>query len=178
MCIRDRSGFIKAGFPTMIEEEINDLVSFDEYLISRPEATFVPVSYTHLDVYKRQVNNTVVFTLKQRKKDKEELIKLEEEVIVSNADTMKSIIELLDYAPVVQVNKERISCHHKSFEINIDSVENLGIFVEVESISDGNPDEILKEMLDLLISFGISEKDIERKGYDTLMYQAMNQSSA
>ena len=57
-------------------------------------------------------------------------------------------------------------------------MENLGIFVEVESISDGNPDEILKEMLDLLISFGISEKDIERKGYDTLMYQAMNQSSA
>lgn len=36
-----QSGFIKAGFPTVIEEEINDLVSFDEYLIRRPEATFV-----------------------------------------------------------------------------------------------------------------------------------------
>lgn len=35
------SGIIKAGFPTVADEEINDLVSFDEYLIQRPEATFV-----------------------------------------------------------------------------------------------------------------------------------------
>lgn len=36
-----QSGLIKAGFPTVADEEINDLVSFDEYLITRPEATFV-----------------------------------------------------------------------------------------------------------------------------------------
>jgi repressor LexA len=36
-----QSGIIKAGFPTVADEDISDLVSFDEYLISRPEATFV-----------------------------------------------------------------------------------------------------------------------------------------
>lgn len=36
-----QSGIIKAGFPTVADEDINDLVSFDEYLITRPEATFV-----------------------------------------------------------------------------------------------------------------------------------------
>ena len=154
-----------------IKAKVDDISTFKKTLedvgctFSKPliqkDTIFIPKGITFENLIPgtsvlrlREVNNTVVFTLKQRKKDKEELIKLEEEVIVSNADTMKSIIELLDYAPVVQVNKERISCHHKSFEINIDSVENLGIFVEVESISDGNPDEILKEMLDLLISFG------------------------
>lgn len=36
-----QTGIIQAGFPTVAEEELNDLVSFDEYLINRPEATFV-----------------------------------------------------------------------------------------------------------------------------------------
>ena len=35
------SGIVQAGFPTVADEDINDLVSFDEYLIQRPEATFV-----------------------------------------------------------------------------------------------------------------------------------------
>ncbi len=35
------SGIVKAGFPTVADEDINDLVSFDEYLVHRPESTFV-----------------------------------------------------------------------------------------------------------------------------------------
>lgn len=35
------SGIVQAGFPTVTDEEINDLVSFDEYLVHRPEATFI-----------------------------------------------------------------------------------------------------------------------------------------
>lgn len=34
-------GFIKAGFPSPAEEEITDLMSLDEYLISNPQATFL-----------------------------------------------------------------------------------------------------------------------------------------
>ena len=36
-----QSGIVQAGFPTVADEDINDLVSFDEYLVNRPEATFV-----------------------------------------------------------------------------------------------------------------------------------------
>lgn len=36
-----QSGIIKAGFPTVADEDITDLVSFDEYLVQRPESTFV-----------------------------------------------------------------------------------------------------------------------------------------
>lgn len=35
------TGIVKAGFPTVADEDMHDLVSFDEYLINRPEATFV-----------------------------------------------------------------------------------------------------------------------------------------
>lgn len=34
-------GFIQAGFPNPAEEEMTDLISLDEYLISNPQATFL-----------------------------------------------------------------------------------------------------------------------------------------
>jgi len=34
-------GIIKAGFPSPAEEEVTDLMSLDEYLISNPQATFL-----------------------------------------------------------------------------------------------------------------------------------------
>ena len=34
-------GFIQAGFPSPAEEELQDVMSLDEYLISNPEATFL-----------------------------------------------------------------------------------------------------------------------------------------
>ncbi len=35
------SGIVRAGFPTVAEEDMADVISFDEYLIENPEATFV-----------------------------------------------------------------------------------------------------------------------------------------
>lgn len=35
------SGIVKAGFPSPAEEELIDTISFDEYLIEKPEATFI-----------------------------------------------------------------------------------------------------------------------------------------
>ncbi len=35
------TGIVQAGFPSAATEELNDLVSIDEYLIARPESTFM-----------------------------------------------------------------------------------------------------------------------------------------
>ncbi|OGK57161.1 repressor LexA [Candidatus Roizmanbacteria bacterium RIFCSPLOWO2_02_FULL_38_10] len=35
------SGFVQAGFPSPAEEELIDTISFDEYLIEKPESTFI-----------------------------------------------------------------------------------------------------------------------------------------
>ncbi len=35
------TGIVKAGFPTVAEEDMQDIISFDQYLINRPEATFI-----------------------------------------------------------------------------------------------------------------------------------------
>ena len=34
-------GYVIAGFPTPAEEELRDLLSFDEYLITRPNSSFI-----------------------------------------------------------------------------------------------------------------------------------------
>ena len=34
-------GHVVAGFPTPAEEELRDLLSFDEYLITRPDSSFI-----------------------------------------------------------------------------------------------------------------------------------------
>lgn len=35
------SGIVRAGFPTVAEEDRADFISFDEYLVERPESTFI-----------------------------------------------------------------------------------------------------------------------------------------
>lgn len=35
------TGIVKAGFPTVAEEDMQDIISFDQYLVNRPEATFI-----------------------------------------------------------------------------------------------------------------------------------------
>lgn len=35
------TGIVKAGFPTVADEDMSDIVSFDEYLVNNPEATFI-----------------------------------------------------------------------------------------------------------------------------------------
>ena len=119
----------------------------------------------------RELNDKVFFTLKQRKPQAEELIKIEKEIVVSDAKTMASIIELLGYSPAVQVNKKRRTCTYQSYEICLDKIDQLGSFIEIECISHEDPEKIQKDMLDFLLSLGISESAIERKGYDTLMYE-------
>lgn len=42
------------------------------------------------------------------------------------------------------------------------------------SADDTNPEEIKKEFLEILKPFGLSEKDEEKSGYDTLMWQVNN----
>jgi len=34
-------GYVIAGFPTPAEEELRDLLSFDDYLITRPDSSFI-----------------------------------------------------------------------------------------------------------------------------------------
>jgi adenylate cyclase, class 2 len=99
-----------------------------------------------------------------------ELVCEEHEVIVSNAENTKQLLEALGYHTVVKVNKTRRKCKYNDYEICLDEVEELGSFVEVEKFSEDDPSKIQEELFQFLESLGVKKEDQVFQGYDTLMF--------
>jgi len=75
------------------------------------------------------------------------------ETKVESIESIKNIISALDFKSVAVVDKMREVWNYMDFEISIDSVKNLGDFVEIEYIGkdkDVDPEEVNKEMIDFL----------------------------
>lgn len=76
----------------------------------------------------------------------------EYETVVENASQIKNIFKALDLRPIVVVNKTRKSWKYKHYEVSLDTVKNLGKFVEVEYVgrSSEDPEKITKQMLEFI----------------------------
>ncbi len=108
------------------------------------------------------------FTLKMNGDNS--LSKTEHEVEVSSKEEIENILKLLKFVSVVTVNKTRVVTHYGDFEVCVDSVEDLGDFIEVEKITnDGNADSIQEEMFVFLEPLGVKREDRVFDGYDILM---------
>lgn len=87
-------------------------------------------------------------------------------------DKLEKILTANKYIEVVKIEKNRRSYKLDSFEINLDSVKELGFFIEIERIgAEGERDSIEKEIIDLLMKLGIGENDVISKGYVPLMLE-------
>jgi adenylate cyclase class 2 len=120
-----------------------------------------------------QDDGTVILTAKKQiRKSEGGLVKIEHETIVQSADASRSILELMGYQEAVRVKKSRQTAHLKEYEICLDDIEGLGLFIELEQMgeSDDAP-AIQKDMLDFLLSLGISADTQVKKGYDILMIE-------
>lgn len=120
----------------------------------------------------RKQNNKILFTLKKNRSN--ELDCIEKEIEVNNDIILSEIIELLDYIKTVEVHKKRIKTNHEDYEICLDSVNNLGYFIEVEKMSDEDGQKIQNELFDFLETIGIKKEDRVLKGYDTLLLEKNN----
>ncbi len=127
------------------------------------------------DVFLRiriQDGDKVILTIKSPKAKTGDvsLIKQEHEVVVSSAEEARSILLLLGLKEAVRIIKRRQVSHYKDYEICIDDIEDLGVFIEVEKIAEEkNAVEIQKDMFDFLVTLGVSPDDQVKKGYDILM---------
>lgn len=139
------------------------------------DAIFLPVGIEFSDIIKgtpvvriRLSNNNVILTLKQGVG----LIKLEKEVVVSDKNTTREIVEQMGFHEVVMVSKERIECKYRDMTVCLDKVVELGSFIEVEKMSaDDDGEKIQKDLFDFLQTLGIGESEKVTKGYDTLLYE-------
>lgn len=86
----------------------------------------------------------------------------EEEVSVSDSDSMMNILTRLGFGRVDEISKERIIFRLQGIEICIDKVEGVGNFVELEK-RDMDREKVEKELFSLAEKLGLSR--FETKSY-------------
>ncbi len=106
--------------------------------------------------------------------ESDRLTKIERETTISDPNQMRDALLFMGYKEAVRVKKVRIKTNFKGYEICFDSVEELGSFIEIEKITDEDPETVRKSMLDFLEGFGIDVAERVYDGYDTLMYLKLN----
>ncbi len=92
----------------------------------------------------------------------------EYETQVADLDQFKKIFSAIDIKPLVVVDKIRKSYKYKNYEISLDSVKNLGEFIEVEfkgKINNRKPEDICDEMVGFLKSHGCGKITRNFVGY-------------
>ncbi len=97
---------------------------------------------------------------------------IEEELEVSDKDTMIRIIEKLGFVEVSRVRKKRVTTKYKDYEICLDDVDGLGVFVEVEKIvpyEEGGG--VQDELYAFLFELGFEKSDIVTDGYDVMIHK-------
>jgi len=115
-----------------------------------------------------------IFTVKVPKAVRENLAKIEHETEVKDAKELEQCLFLMGYKLSNKVIKIRRTTKVKDYEINIDNVDELGSFIEIEKMIENErvtDEEILGELKKFLFSLGVPPASEVRKGYDILMLE-------
>ncbi len=118
----------------------------------------------------REQDGSCKITLKQPRAN--ELDCLELEFRVEQPDQVLEMFKLLGFREFSVSQKTRVKGSWKGLEVCLDTVENLGEFIELEKLAEkGEPVQIQKELFALLAQFGITDADQVHHGYDILLLQ-------
>ena len=125
----------------------------------------------------RYQDNKATLTLKKQLSN--EMDNLEYESIVENPKDVHEMLLILGWKPEVEVKKARKKAKMGEYEICLDRVENLGDYLEIEKLTEDNADpvKVVAGLYGILEPFGLSKKDEESMGYDTLIWRFKNKQS-
>ncbi len=112
----------------------------------------------------------VILTYKGAKLDNVSKTRKEIEVDVSDAEKTSLILENLNFRKAASVKKNRDIYHIKEFIITLDTVKDVGTYVEIETEASEDEDtsESIKKIFDIYKQLGI-EEGFERRSYLELM---------
>lgn len=93
------------------------------------------------------------------------------ETIVENGHNLEKMLTALNFKSLVIVEKEReIYTHNDEFEIALDTVKDLGHFIEVEAMkSFGSEEETRKKLFGFAENLGVDITKADNRGYPFLM---------
>lgn len=162
--IRDELEKLGCVFSDPIIQEDTIFVNFDgDFTKFMPDTNFLRI---------RKMKDKILFTLKQSENN--ELDCIEKEVEISDAEQFREALELMGYHEAVQVHKTRTKTKYQDMEICLDEVKDLGSFIEVEKITEGDGEAVQNELFSFLETLGISKESRVVNGYDTLIYLKNN----
>lgn len=88
------------------------------------------------------------------------------DTVLDDPETLTSILLSCGFEQLVVIEKHRASFSFENFEVNIDSIKDLGWFIEVEGRGDDDArEQVETDIKAFLNSIGITESDIVTKGY-------------
>jgi len=169
--LKNRQEVIKKleAFGCKFGEELHqiDHVYFPEGLTFPP-----PIGTSILRV--RNQGDKYFFTLKISQSGRQDSI--ERELEISDGEMMMEIMKLLKYQEAPTNDKKRIKTEYKDMVIDLDTVKDLGEFIEVEKIvTNENPEErknIQKELCDFLETLGVPKEDLlVNAKYDIMLWE-------
>lgn len=117
----------------------------------------------------RTENDTTTLTYKRRINNAGDSV--EHELMVDNADTMQAILTEMDYRLVTKVEKDRLEIKKDHVAFALDTVDDLGSFLEIEILAEDteNLAELEQQIMATAKEFGLTEADIEPKKYDQMI---------
>ena len=128
----------------------------------------------------REENNNITFNYKHWLPEGE-IIRTyceENELEISSAEEMKKILCSLGFEVLIVVDKLRDSWRYEDYEISIDTVKELGDYIEIEykGKENTNIDEITKKLYSVLEVIGASVGEEDHGGYGfKLIQKKLNQ---
>jgi adenylate cyclase class 2 len=119
---------------------------------------------------KQELNMTFAaneFTYKGPKLDEKTKTRVEYSVGIDDTDQLTLILESLSFKPIAKVTKKRTFFNLRDITISIDDVENVGIFLELESIAHHKDEmESAKSVIfEILEGLGIDANQTIRDSY-------------
>lgn len=127
----------------------------------------------------RQRNDSYFLTFKSKKQFGEGAWSEVDMAITSqNAENMKQFCLANDFYLDVEIKKVRKSYRFDDIEVNIDEIENLGVYIEAEVMTQsGNIESGKQRIMAFFDSLGISADQIIREGYVSLMRSKYGKSN-
>ena len=117
-------------------------------------------------------HTTVNLTYKGPLVDRDSKTREEIETTVDSATAMDRILDALGFAPVATVHKHRERFGIEDFTITLDSVEELGEFVEIEAEApEGEIDAMRTEAFEVLRSLDLDPEEQIRTSYLELVLE-------
>lgn len=121
-------------------------------------------------IRKNYTNDKALLTFKSKSRHSQDIAWQDFDVSISDPDKLEELLINSGYVYFCLIDKVRQSFSYENFEINIDNIRDLGLFIEIEKNGDERDVETIRtQIVELLNLLGISNEYIIQKGYVQLM---------